>query len=70
VAHWSNIFASAVMSRGLIAASDRSPHTASIELHSHVPDFIDPENCPSNSIDLNPVDFQRGQLFAPDFVSS
>ena len=38
------------------APAHRSRHTIAY-LHSHVPEFIEPENWPPNSPDLNPVDF-------------
>ena len=38
------------------APAHRSRHTIAY-LHSHVPEFIKPENWPPNSPDLNPVDF-------------
>ena len=32
-------------------------------LTAHVPDFIEPENCPPNSPDLNPVDYSIWGVF-------
>jgi len=45
-----------------------SRHTV-IYLHSHVPEFIEPENWPPNSPDLNPVDYSVWGV-ATDGVSS
>jgi len=38
------------------APAHRSHHTVTY-LHSHVPEFIEPENWTANSPDLNPVDY-------------
>ena len=40
----------------VIAPAQCSRHTVAY-LRSHVPEFIEPENWPANSPDLNPVDY-------------
>jgi len=47
----------------------RSCHTVAY-LRSNVPEFIEPENWPPNSSDLNPVDYAVWGGIAADGVSS
>ena len=51
------------------APAHRSRHTV-VYLRSNVPEFIEPENWPPNSPDLNPVDYAVWGNIAADGVSS
>ena len=51
------------------APAQRARHTVAY-LCSHVPEFIEPENWPPNSPDLNPVDYSVCGGIATDGLSS